>query len=112
MILNTEGTKPDGGVVAALSNDNQAYIYAKQMSGLAQIFVMNSSGAAGGGGTETQISPHNSNGDWCFNEYDGGQRRRRYINMIAVIEKLEALTGETFIHDTFDVDQDWVPVDY
>ena len=112
IIMNTEGTKPDGGIVATLANHNQAYIYAKQLSGLAQMFVMNSSGAAAGGGTETQISPHNSRGEWCFNEYDGSKSRRRYINMISVIQKLEELTGEKFIHDTYDVDQNWTDPDY
>ena len=112
MILSTEGAKPDGSQVATLANNNQAYLYAKQLSGLAQLFVMNSSGSTPGGATETQISPHNSKGEWCFNEYDAGLKRRRYINMIEVVRALEEVSGRKLIHDTEGVDSNWADPQY
>ena len=112
MIMSTEGAKPDGTAVGTLANNNQAYLYAKQLSGLAQLFVMNSSGTTPGGATETQISPHNSRGEWCFNEYDAGIKRRRYINMIEVVRAIEEATGKTLIHDTEGVDANWTDPNY
>ena len=73
---------------------------------------MNSSGPTPGGATETQISPHNSRGEWCFNEYDAGIKRRRYINMIEVVRAIEEATGKTLIHDTEGVDANWTDPNY
>ena len=48
-------------------------------------------------GTATQISPHNKDGDWVFNSYDVETGERTYINMITLVETVEALSGKTII---------------
>ena len=48
-------------------------------------------------GTATKISPHNEDGDWVFDSYNIETGERTYINMITLVETVEALSGKTII---------------
>ena len=53
--------------------------------------------AVGTDGSETQISPHDENGDWIFHSVDRKRGKRTKINMIEVIRALEEVTGDQYI---------------
>jgi len=53
--------------------------------------------AVGTDGSETQISPHDENGDWIFHSIDRKRGKRTKINMIEVIRALEEVTGDQYI---------------
>jgi hypothetical protein len=55
--------------------------------------------AVGTDGTETQISPHDADGNWVFNSIDRKRGKRTKINMIEVIRALEETTGRQFIFE-------------
>jgi len=55
--------------------------------------------AVGTDGSETQISPHDENGNWIFHSIDRKRGKRTKINMVKVIRALEEMTGEQFIFE-------------
>jgi len=48
-----------------------------------------------GAGNTTQLSPHNTVGEWIFNSYSA-EGEQTYINMTQFIQRMEAITGEKF----------------
>lgn len=52
------------------------------------------------GGTVTQISPHNDQGEWHFYSWNDQTGKKVKVNMEKMIRKLEDITGETFF-ETF-----------
>jgi len=72
------------------TSTDDAFVYAKDVSSSAEVFVMDE------GGTATQISPHNPRtGEWWINSTKDGQRT--VILSEQAIEALEELTGDDFI---------------
>ena len=66
-----------------------AHMYAKS----GEMFVMDT------GGNETQISPHDEDGEWQYFSRNTRTGRVVRIRMEKMIRKLEELTGETFIEE-------------
>tara|TARA_B100001250_G_scaffold130682_1_gene111501 strand:- start:68428 stop:69744 length:1317 start_codon:yes stop_codon:yes gene_type:complete len=66
-------------------------IYAKDVSASAEMFVRDEAGNV------TQISPHNSNGEWIYYSENTITGKRFKVNMEKMIRKLQQITGETFI---------------
>ena len=66
-------------------------IYAKDVSASAEMFVRDEAGNV------TQISPHNSNGEWIYYSENTITGKRFKVNMEKMIRKLQEITGETFI---------------
>jgi hypothetical protein len=66
-----------------------AHLYAKT----GEMFVMDSAG------NETQISPHDENGEWEYFSRNTKTGKVVRIRMERMIRKLEELTGETFIEE-------------
>ena len=71
-----------------------AGIYGKYVSSTVRLF-------AADGYHNTQISPHNEDGDWEFNSTNTRTKKRTRINMTKLIRKIEELTGEEFIMEDF-----------
>lgn len=70
-----------------------AHIYAKAVSGKAELFVRDENGNV------TQISPHNEEGEWHYFSKNVNTGKVMRINMEKMIRKLEELTGESFIEE-------------
>ena len=51
-------------------------------------------------GNVTQISPHNSQGEWQYFSHNTKTNKTVRVNMEAMIRDLEALTGKTYIEDS------------
>ena len=87
----------DGPVhMEVLSSDpsgvaNRASIYAKDVSSSAELFVRDEAGNV------TQISPHNTQGEWIYYSENVKTGKRFKVNMEKMIRKLEQRLGETFI---------------
>ena len=87
----------DGPVhMEVLSSDpsgvtNRASIYAKDVSSSAELFVRDEAGNV------TQISPHNTEGEWIYYSENVKTGKRFKVNMEKMIRKLEQITGEDFI---------------
>ena len=79
------------GVAPTSLPDGQAYLYAKDVSGETHIHTMDE------GGNETQLGPHNKDGEWEFFSRNVKTGKVIRINMERMIRKLEKFTGETFI---------------
>jgi len=73
--------------------DHYAGIYAKDETSSAWANLW----AVGTDGSETQISPHDENGNWIFHSIDRKRGKRTKINMIEVIRALEEVTGDQYI---------------
>ena len=70
---------------------NRASIYAKDVSSSAELFVRDEAGNV------TQISPHNTQGEWIYYSENVKTGKRFKVNMEKMIRKLEQITGEDFI---------------
>ena len=70
---------------------NRASIYAKDVSSSAELFVRDEAGNV------TQISPHNTEGEWIYYSENSITGKRFKVNMEKMIRKLEQITGEDFI---------------
>ena len=87
----------DGPVhLEVLSSDpsgvtNRASIYAKDVSSSAELFVRDEAGNV------TQISPHNTEGEWTYYSENSITGKRFKVNMEKMIRRLEEITGEDFI---------------
>ena len=67
--------------------------YSSGAAGAAEAFVLDEAGNA------TQLSPHNSEGNWVFNSQNQRTGKSVYIDMEKFVRKMEELTGEQFIYD-------------
>ena len=87
----------DGPVhVKILSSDpsgltDRASLYSKDVSGSAELFVRDEAGNV------TQISPHNTQGEWIYYSENVKTGKRFKVNMEKMIRRLEQITGEDFI---------------
>ena len=70
---------------------NRASIYAKDVSTSAELFVRDEAGNV------TQISPHNTEGEWTYYSENNITGKRFKVNMEKMIRRLEEITGEDFI---------------
>lgn len=73
--------------------NNYAHIYSKDVASKAEVFVRDENGNV------TQISPHNTEGDWVYYSQNVKTGKRVRINMEKMIKKLEEITGETFFEE-------------
>ena len=95
--LNTNGNGIIGPMhMEVLASDpsgvtNRAAIYAKDVSSSAELFVRDEAGNV------TQISPHNSEGEWTYYSENNITGKRFKVNMEKMIRRLEEITGEDFI---------------
>ena len=95
--LNTNGNGIIGAVqMEVLASDpsgvtNRAAIYAKDVSSSAELFVRDEAGNV------TQISPHNTEGEWTYYSENSITGKRFKVNMEKMIRRLEEITGESFI---------------
>ena len=95
--LNTNGNGIIGPVhMEVLASDpsgvtNRAAIYAKDVSSSAELFVRDEAGNV------TQISPHNTEGEWTYYSENNITGKRFKVNMEKMIRRLEEITGESFI---------------
>ena len=95
--LNTNGNGIIGPVhMEVLASDpsgvtNRAAIYAKDVSSSAELFVRDEAGNV------TQISPHNTEGEWTYYSENNITGKRFKVNMEKMIRRLEEITGEDFI---------------
>ena len=95
--LNTNGNGIIGAVqMEVLASDpsgvtNRAAIYAKDVSSSAELFVRDEAGNV------TQISPHNTEGEWTYYSENNITGKRFKVNMEKMIRRLEEITGEDFI---------------
>ena len=72
---------------------NFAKIYAKEVAGSAEMFVLDE------GGNETQISPHNPDGEWQYFSRNISTGKVVRVNMERMIRDIEELTGKTYIEE-------------
>tara|TARA_B100000287_G_scaffold299860_1_gene283008 strand:- start:1657 stop:2952 length:1296 start_codon:yes stop_codon:yes gene_type:complete len=70
---------------------NRASLYAKDVSGSAELFARDEAGNV------TQISPHNTQGEWIYYSENVKTGKKFRVNMEKMIRKLEQITGEDFI---------------
>ena len=70
---------------------NRASIYSKDVSSSAELFVRDEAGNV------TQISPHNTEGEWTYYSENSITGKRFKVNMEKMIRKLQEITGENFI---------------
>ena len=70
---------------------NRASLYSKDVSSSAELFVRDEAGNV------TQISPHNTEGEWVYYSENSITGKRFKVNMEKMIRKLEEITGESFI---------------
>ena len=70
---------------------NRASIYSKDVSSSAELFVRDEAGNV------TQISPHNTEGEWIYYSENVKTGKKFKVNMEKMIRKLEQITGEDFI---------------
>ena len=95
--LNTNGNGIIGAMqMEVLASDpsgvtNRASIYAKDVSSSAELFVRDEAGNV------TQISPHNTEGEWTYYSENSITGKRFKVNMEKMIRRLEEITGEDFI---------------
>tara|TARA_B110000003_G_scaffold15636_1_gene15463 strand:- start:493 stop:1803 length:1311 start_codon:yes stop_codon:yes gene_type:complete len=70
---------------------NRASLYCKDVSASAELFVRDEAGNV------TQISPHNTQGEWIYYSENVKTGKKFKVNMEKMIRKLEQITGEDFI---------------
>ena len=71
-------------------------IYSKDSGGSAEVFVQDEAGNV------TQISPHNSEGEWQYFSRNIKTGKVVKVNMEKMIRKLEEITGESFIEEWYE----------
>ena len=91
--LNCQNTVDPTGTPPLL---NHAHIYSKLTNGVAEIFVQDSSSNV------TQISPHNSEGEWQYFSRNTRTGKVVRINMEKMIRRLEEITGESFMEEWYE----------
>ena len=74
------------------SPSSAAHMYAKS----GEMFVMDT------GGNETQISPHNSQGEWQYFSKNTRTGKVVKVNMEKMIKRLEEITGESFLEEWYE----------
>jgi hypothetical protein len=92
----TTMTNPIGLTVVASNPStvgNIAHIYAKDVSTSAEVFVQDEAGNV------TQISPHNTEGEWQYFSKNVKTGKVVRVNMEKMIRKLEEITGESFMEE-------------
>jgi len=72
---------------------DKGFIYAKDVSGTAEVFVKDAAG------NETQISPHNEAGEWEYFSRNTKTGKTVRVNMEEMIRDIEQLTGKTYIRN-------------
>jgi hypothetical protein len=80
-------------VSAPTSVTDKGFIYAKDTAGTAEVYVMDAAG------NETQISPHNAQGEWQYYSKNIRTGKTVRINMEQMIRDIEQLTGKTYIEN-------------
>ena len=80
-------------VSAPTNVTDKGFIYAKDVSGTAEVFVMDAAG------NETQISPHNEAGEWQYFSKNVKTGKTVRINMEQMIRDIEQLTGKKYIEN-------------
>ena len=80
-------------ISAPSATANFAKIYAKEVAGSAEMFVLDE------GGNETQISPHNPDGEWQYFSRNISTGKVVRVNMERMIRDIEELTGKTYIEE-------------
>ncbi len=85
VIAIANGTAPGAGTA------DQSYFYAKDVSTSSEMFVMDEAG------NETQISPHNAEGDWEFFSRNVNTGKTVRINMMDLVRTVESLSGEKLV---------------
>lgn len=75
---------------------NVAHVYAKDVSTSAEVFVQDEAGNV------TQISPHNTDGEWQYFSKNTKTGKVVRVNMEKMIRKLEEITGETFMEEWYE----------
>ena len=91
--LNCQGTVTPPGTPPL---QDHAHIYSKLTGGTAEIFVQDSDG------NETQISPHNPEGEWHYFSRNTRTGKVVRINMEKMIRRLEEITGESFMEEWYE----------
>ena len=91
--LNCQNTVDPAGTPPLL---NHAHIYSKLTNGVAEIFVQDSSSNV------TQISPHNSEGEWHYFSRNTRTGKVVRVNMEKMIRRLEEITGESFMEEWYE----------
>lgn len=72
---------------------DHGFVYAKDDSGTAEVYVKD------GAGNETKISPHNQSGEWEYFSRNTATGKVVRVNMEALIREVENLSGKTFIEN-------------
>ena len=75
---------------------NHAHIYSKLTGNTAELFVQDSDG------NETQISPHNAEGEWHYFSRNTRTGKVVRVNMEKMIRRLEEITGESFMEEWYE----------
>ena len=75
---------------------DSAHIYAKDSGSSAEIFVRDEAGNV------TQISPHNSEGEWQYFSRNTRTGKVVKVNMEKMIRRLEEITGESFMEEWYE----------
>jgi hypothetical protein len=70
---------------------DSAHIFAKDDGSTSEVYVRDEAG------NETKISPHNQSGQWEYYSRNVNTGKVFRVNMEKMIQKLEQITGETFI---------------
>jgi hypothetical protein len=89
-------------VPSAVANSIVLYSSAPAMTGVAELFVLDS------GGNLTQLSPHNTDNEWIYNSQNTFTGKKVYINMEYFISRFEAITGEKFIFSSKEEYEDYI----
>jgi len=81
-----------GDTTVPPSPSSAAHMYSKS----GEMFVMDT------GGNETQISPHNSQGEWQYFSKNIRTGKVVKVNMEKMIKRLEEITGESFLEEWYE----------
>lgn len=75
---------------------SRAHVYAKDVASSAEVFVRDEAGNV------TQISPHNSQGEWQYFSKNMRTGKVVKVNMEKMIKRLEEITGESFLQEWYE----------
>ena len=75
---------------------SRAHVYAKDVASSAEVFVRDEAGNV------TQISPHNSQGEWQYFSKNMRTGKVVKVNMEKMIKRLEEITGESFLEEWYE----------
>jgi hypothetical protein len=71
-------------------------VFSKDVAGATEVFVQDAKGNV------TQISPHNSDGEWQYFSKNVKTGKVVRINMERMIRRLEEITGESFMEEWYE----------